>query len=553
MVMTAVLQVPYALGYTLARPGLEFTGVIMNPEDSQSYFAKMLQGYDGRWLYTIPFTTEEHAPAFVGGFYLALGHLARALGWSLEAMWLTARVVADLILFLAIFRFIAIFLQDLRARWTAYLLALFGSGLGWLLFLLNQPYWLDWFPVDFKMPEAHVFFAALTFPHVALGMALILASFWFVKQAAGSGQQAASSRQQAVELLYAIGAGLANLALAIVYPFLIYLVALTVGIYWLYLVARARRVLWRQAITLAATFALPAPLVLYYASTLATNAVYRAWDAQSITLSPPLPHYLVAYGVMVLLAVLLCRPLTTDRRPQIADGGLRSVVGGQETSFLWVWVIAVALLVYAPLNPQRRFVEGVHVPLTILATVGLCDTVLPWLGQTRAFRWLAARPRYSAAGLERLAIVAFLVFMSLSNVYILASTSITAALQQPYPLFRSRAEIEAVNWLREHTARDQVVLGAYETGNYIAAHAGNRVVLGHWAETLDGENKFDQVKDFYGAMDDAVRRALLSRYRVGFVWLGAQERKLGGFDLERADYLEPVFANSEVTISQVHR
>ena len=337
---TLSLQVPYALGYTLARPGLEFTGVIMNPEDSQSYFAKMLQGYDGRWLYTIPFTTEEHAPAFVGGFYLALGHLARTLGWSLEAMWLTARVVADLLLFLAIFGFIAIFLQDLRARWTAYLLALFGSGLGWLLFLLSQPYWLDWFPVDFKMPEAHVFFAALTFPHVALGMALILRV-----SGLSSRQQAAGSRQQAVELLYAIGAGLANLALAIVYPFLIYLVALTVGIYWLYLVARARRVLWRQAITLAATFALPAPLVLYYASTLATNAVYRAWDAQSITLSPPLPHYLVAYGVMVLLAVLLCRPLTTDRRPQIADGGLRSVVGGQETSFLWVWVIAVALLV----------------------------------------------------------------------------------------------------------------------------------------------------------------------------------------------------------------
>src|SRR3990172_2572580 len=79
----ALTWVPYGLGYQLARPDTEFTGVLMNPEDSQSYFAKMLQGYDGNWLYTIPFTTEDHAPAFVGGFYLALGHLARTMSLSL--------------------------------------------------------------------------------------------------------------------------------------------------------------------------------------------------------------------------------------------------------------------------------------------------------------------------------------------------------------------------------------------------------------------------------------------------------------------------------------
>ncbi len=502
--VVALTLIPYLLGYALARPGTEFTGVIMNPEDSQSYFAKMLEGYDGSWLYTIPFTTEAHAPEFVGGFYLLLGHLARALNLSLDAIWNLARVVADMLMFPATFGFIATFLRDARARWTAYLLAIFGSGLGWLLLLMNAPDWLGWLPVDFKMPEAHLFFSALTFPHVALGTALILASFWFSLRAfAPTGKW-----------LYAVAAGLANIALAIVYPFLIYLIVAVMALYWLYRTARARRVLWREALRLGVAIGLAAPLALYYAVALATNPVFHAWDAQSITLSPPLPHYVVAYGVMLLLALLTLRRARDDAH-----------------AFLWMWLVAVALLVYAPLNPQRRFVEGVWVPLSILAAVGWFEVALPWLRETRLSRWIVSRPRYSIAGLERLLTVLFLLFMSLSNAYILASVSITAALQQPYPLFRSRDEIAAVNWLRANTARADAVLAAYETGNYIAAHAGNRVVIGHWAETVDWKTKFDETEMFYRAvMGDMWRCDLLQRYRVRYVWSGAQERELGGFD-----------------------
>jgi hypothetical protein len=305
------------------------------------------------------------------------------------------------------------------------------------------------------------------------------------------------------------------------------------ALYWLYRTARARRVLWRESLRIGIAFALPAPLVLYYAVTLATNPVFRAWDAQSITLSPPLPHYVVAYGVMLLLALL------TLRRAR------------DEHAFLWIWLIAVALLVYAPLNPQRRFVEGVWVPLSVLAALGWCEVALPWLRETRLSRWIVSRPRYPIAGLERLLTVLLLLFMSLSNAYILASVSITAALQQPYPLFRSRDEIVAVNWLRANTVRADVVVGAYETGNYIAAHAGNRVVIGHWAETVDWQRKFDEVDAFYGKGDnDAERQDLLRRYGVRYVWSGAKERELG-FDPATISNLQLAFSNDTVRIYRV--
>ena len=109
-VTTAVLiQIPYWLGNLLTQDGLVYMQLIMNPEDSLTYWAKMLQGFDGAWLYTIPFTPEPHAAAGVGLFYVWLGQLARGLGVSLTAVWHGSRFVASIILFLTTFGFVATF------------------------------------------------------------------------------------------------------------------------------------------------------------------------------------------------------------------------------------------------------------------------------------------------------------------------------------------------------------------------------------------------------------------------------------------------------------
>ncbi len=55
----------------------------------------------------------------------------------------------------------------------------------------------------------------------------------------------------------------------------------------------------------------------------------------------------------------------------------------------WTWILVCAALLYFPINMQRRFVEGLQVPLSIVAAVGLVRVALPRLQQTRAFeRWL---------------------------------------------------------------------------------------------------------------------------------------------------------------------
>ncbi|MGE5139261.1 MAG: hypothetical protein ACM3JD_07365 [Rudaea sp.] len=528
--LVALATLPYLLGYALASPGTEFMGVLMNPEDSNSYLAKMEQGFRGDWLYLIPFTSQPHQPEFLGGFYMALGQLARITGYGVLPLWHLARLVSGLILFLSVFLFIRFFLEDKRQRWFAFLLATTGAGLGWLLFLLGQKEWLGAFPVDFKMPESHLLFAVLTFPHYLVGIALILLSIWLGLRALDTGL-----------FRYGVACGLANLALAIIYPFLIYLVAAVIGLNGIALLwdrirngagaSRWRTLPWREGAAVTAAFLVPLPLLLYYAWVLRTNPAFAAWDAQSITLSPNALHYVISHGPMLLLAAPTLR--------------------ARKWRALWLWVLAAALLIYAPVNPQRRFVEGVQIPLAILATAGLFSDYLPRLAQTRAFRLLASRPNYTVAGLERLLLTVLLLVFAVSNLYVLASTSITAGLEQPYPLFHPAVEVEAVEWAGSNLPERSVVLAAYETGSLIPTRTPLRTVVGHWAETPDFDRLNRQVEHFLDpAASSAWRSEFLRDQRVNYVFVGPRER-LKGISFTGWPELQPVYDHAGVVIYRV--
>lgn len=533
---TAVLGLlPYWLGAANPPEGQVYMHLIMNAEDSLTYWAKMLQGLDGAWQYTIPFTPEPHDSAAVGVFYVWLGQVARLLTVPLTAVWHGARFVAAIILFMMTFWFTAVFLTNKLARWTGFLLALFGSGFGWLLFISGQTYWLGAFPIDFKQPGAHLFFTALTFPHISLGTALILFDMLVFKWISDSSLLPETISEKKL-WRWVIVAGLGNLMLGIAYPFLIYIVALTAVILYLYLLFKARKILWSRGFQIATIFLIPAPLYLYYLSVWQTNEVFHIWDVQAGTPSPPWPHYLVGFGLMLLLALIFWwkRP---SRRSSYA--------------VLFCWLTAVALLIYAPLGPQRRFVQGVHVGLSILATAGLLMVVIPRLQRTRLWQKIIQNPRYNSQKLSRFIIILFLLMMSLSNFILLADVSRVAGLTQPDLFFRTTSEVTMSSWLRENEP-EAIILGDYQTGNLVAATAGNPVMLGHWAETVDFDNKVTAVSQFFSeSASHEWRQTLLADFNIGFVWYGPREKELGGFDPETAVYLHPIHQIDNITLYAV--
>jgi hypothetical protein len=528
IVVVAVAFLPYALGYLLPAPGWEFGGVVMNFEDAHGYLAKMLQGAEGHLLYQIPFTSEEHKGAFVGGFFLMLGWICAITGLPVIWMWHLSRVFFGFLLLVSTYVFIAFFLEDRRQRLVAYLLASISAGLGWVVLLTGRFSLLGFDLIDFKMPEAHIFFTLLTFPHFALGATLLLAIFCFCMLL-----------HRTQRWRYAVLAGLAGLALAIVHPYNLLIVALSLGIWLLIITWRERRLPLRELAGSLMVGLMALPVFAYYLWVFASNPAFGAWADQSGSPSPHPLHYVIAYGPLLLLSL---PAMVETARERDADGLLPLL-----------WVAVVALLLYAPLKQQRRMVEGVHAPLSILATAGLFSYYLPRWERSSTLRRLIAirRQAYSPRRFRNFIVFLVLVATVPSNLYIVASLAATT-LQHPYPFFHEQAENEAVEWLAQETAPSDTVLASYGTGSYIPSRINHRVFAGYWAETAHCKEKISMLDRFFQKeTPDTWRMALLTEYDIAYVFYGPREAMLGGFDPDDSAFLSPVFENDLVTIYRV--
>ena len=528
VIVVVVAFLPYSLGYLLAPAEWDFGGVMMNFEDSHGYLAKMRQGAQGNLLYRIPFTSEDHDGAFVGGFFLALGWVCALTGLPVMWVWHLSRAVFGFLLLLSAYTFIAFFVEDTRPRLVAFLLVCFSAGFGWVILLTGRFSILGFDLIDFKMPEAHIFFTILTFPHFAVGASLLLVIFML-----------ALLLHRTRRWRYAILSGLAALVLAVVHPYNLLVVAGTLGISLLLIVWRERRLPLHELAGIGIIGAMSLPVLAYYLYVFATNPAFGAWAAQSGSPSPHPLHYLIGYGPLLLLA--LPAMVQQARKPDADD------------TLPLIWVTVVALLLYAPLKQQRRMVEGVDVPLSILATLGLYTYYLPRLEQSKTLRRLVTlRQRtYSRTRFRNFVVFVVLIATIPSNLYILASLTATVV-QHPYPFFHERAENEAIEWLGKETTPTDTVLASYGTGSYIPARIDHRVFVGYWAETAQCEDKVSMVDRFFQQeTPDTWRAQLLREYDIAYVFYGPREVLLGDFIPSDCNYLLPVFTNDLVTVYRV--
>jgi hypothetical protein len=305
--------------------------------------------------------------------------------------------------------------------------------------------------------------------------------------------------------------------LALVQPFAVPVVMVVLGVYLGILTLRARRLLWGEILTTGAASLGATPIMLYDLYVYRTNPALAAWSAQNLTPSLPPWDYALGYGLILLLAL----------------GGILVAARRRERSdlFLLSWVGSVAVLLYVPFALQRRFITGLHMPLTLLAALGLEQVV-----------WPRIRAR-------RRALVTNLIvgFTALTNVFV-PLVSVLGVAQGLHPLVMTRDEANACAWLQAHTTWTDTVLAPTESGQFIPAWAGNRVVYGHPFETIDAETKEAEVTHFFGpTATTAEHRALLDRYDVRYVLATTPETNLDTENLA----LSPALTGDNAILYQV--
>ena len=260
------------------------------------------------------------------------------------------------------------------------------------------------------------------------------------------------------------------------------------------------------------------PLFFYNVAVFTTNPAFAQWSAQNILTSPPPLHNLLAYLPLIVLAVIGGRWLWRQSNLRIA--------------LLIGWPLIVPLLVYLPINVQRRLAEAVIVPLAILAVMGIGVLAGRW-----SRRWLV--------------IVTLLVTLPTSLLLVMGGYAVPLA-RSPQAFYPAE-QVAALNWLNQHAQPDEVVFAAKNTGNQVPAYTHLRVYVGHGPETLYGLDKERLTEQFYGgALSADERMTLYADMRIRYVFYGPYEREFSR-DIRSnwLDELTQIYAENGIEIYEV--
>jgi hypothetical protein len=502
LALLLLTTLPYVLAWAQPAADWRFSGFLIGVEDSQSYIAKMRQGAAGDLGFTLVYTTEQHAPAAgVYLHYLLPGWLvgrfipesSPALTPALVLTFHVMRLVAAAVFLWVLYRFISAFVLTAGLRLIAFMLATIGGGFGWLLIPAGIV------PPEFYLPEAFGFLSLWSIPHLLLARAALLGGLLLLMRSAETGRWRP-----------ALGAGLCWALMGAIVPF--YLAVLyTVLAAWIALVwLRARALPARLLAMAVAAGSLTLPLFAFYLLQFSSNPAMAVWSAQNV-LPTPSPLLLLLAYLPLLIPALTALPFVWT-----------SAWEKGRLTLLLAWPLAAFLLAYLPINVQRRLLEGVLVPLSILAAIGLVG----WAQHGRAGRALAGGA-LAAACLSSLA---------------LWMGGVGAALSPAVPAFRPAAEAAAWVWLNDHAPRNAVALSSFATGNALPAFTHLRPFVGHGPETLGAVDKTALAEAlFRDDLTDAERAALLNgpciapaplpcSDPIDFVLFGPLERTIAGTD-----------------------
>lgn len=476
-------------------------GFLWNSLDGNSYLAKMETGRRGEWLFHLSFTSEDHPGIILFTFYMLLGKLGGLFNWPNVLVFHVARLVCGGLLLWASWRFICRYFDQEKIRRTAFLLVCFGAGLGWLAGPLGLK---D--STDLWVAESLTFFSILANPHFPLATALLLFGFMWLQD----GWEATDPK--VAWRAYAKTAG-GGFLLGWIHPFLVIVLGAVAGLYLLRRTTTDRRIVWRDwlGLVVVGVVSLPMPVYIFLATT--GDPVYKGWMTQNQTLSPWPIYYILGYGLLFALALVggwwaeRYSPLQSRARWQ----------------FITTWVVATAIMLYLPVSFQRRFVEGLHLPLVLLATAGFFWLARKWKPAVQARR---ANLLVIATSLSTLVVLGTFV----GNIYARGENG------DFHPLFMYGEEVTAMNWLKANTNLNDTVIAGPVTGSFIPAFAGNRVFYGHDLETIDRAQKFDLLQRFFEfkmSRDEIMQFA--QKYNIRYVYFGPEEAAIFGQGAANSD------------------
>lgn len=498
VLVLVLVTMPYLYAGIQAGPEHHFGGFLLNPIDGNSYVAKMVQGWEGRWRFTLPYTHDPGEGAYFFLFYLFLGHLARIFHLPLLIVFHMFRFFGAGLLLVSLARFFHLTLPTSRGKQLAFSVAALGSGLGWMVI----PWGL--FTADLWVAETYPFLSAYANPHFPMGLAAMLV---LIKPG-----------KKDRYLFW----GLLTCLLALCLPFGVVLVILVHAISILFDAFSGEKGFIKELLSvrevgvLLVVIGCGLPFLIYEIWAVSADPVLSEWHAQNLTPSPPLWNTLLSLSPPLIFALL----------------GIKRTWQTPSGRVLIYWLFLGAALIYFPWSLQRRFLLGYYIPLTGMAVLGI--------------RMMADRfkIKFRTWGI-------ILIIMVLPTNLIILTSAIQAVGNHDPRIYITQNEMAAFNWITESTREESVILAAPETGLYIPAYTGRKVIYGHPFETTKAEKKEEMVKNIYGG-EWSIKQNLsfFEKYGIDYIYYGPREKEIGAFTV--LDWMRIAYRNPDIRIYKIN-
>jgi hypothetical protein len=441
--MVAATSLPYLVNYAATPEGFHYTWIVPPyHQDSLAYMAWSEQAARGSLLFKIKYTALPHEPFLFHPLFLVTGWLKALLSWDIGVVHLMVKGIGVALFWLAYFRYVDWLKLNRAENLAATLLVGTSSGFGWFYYRLVG---LDGdrfgFSADLWMPDINTFWSLMWNPLFPYSLTLLLVSVYLLDR----GTEEADARSIGL-------AGLAAGFLTLIHPYHVPLLfTLAAAVALIRRRSRAFGLLVRYY-----GFAIPFVAVVFLISRL--HPLASEHSASGEMTSPYWTAQALGFGLPLLLAF----------------AGVVAARGAVVKKFLVpvAWIVLALVSSHLPFWFQRKLIFGAHVPIGILAGVA----------------WAMFAAKISEPW--RTSVIA-------------AAALLTAALTLPTQIFHllldreivrrnderayymSDGLREAMHFLRAESAPADLVFAAGSTSTLVPAFAGNTVLWGHWAMSVD--------------------------------------------------------------------
>lgn len=528
-IVLVITTLPYIYGFLSAPDDKVFMGIMLDVPDHGQYFSWMRE-LTSSFLASNKLTPEQNDPAFFNLLWLLLGRFGRLFGVGTNIVFQVFRITASVSFLIAAYLVIAWFLAGKEQRRLAFLLVTFTSGFGWVLVLLKYTITEGklLFPLDVYIAEGNTFLGMLAYPHF-IAAAFYIIVFYLVLLG-----------EKRNQYRFSVAAGLLTAFLGWQHTYDLILVYGVLAAYIGLCFLRDKSLPVYPTRTLAIIIILSIWPAIYSVWITSVNAVWKGVLDQFSNAGVFTPNPLHLPVLLGFTFIMACFTFILDR-------GWKLLNVPNDEIFLRGWFLANLGLIYIPTDYQIHMLNGLQVPLAILATAGLFKYIEP--GMRRRVKKTKRTP--TRESLLVILSLSFIIAVIPTNIY-LWTWRFFDLNRYDYPFFLLQADIEALAWIDENVGDDDVVLSSITIGQYLPAQTGSHAYLAHWAQTLDYYEKFNRVNEFYD-MDttDERRRRILSDHGVDYVYIGSPEREIGSLELAETDFLRRVYTSADVEIFKV--